>query len=480
MSKKSIIEGKAESKSISRQTKAKKASNALDTEESENTAPTNVNSYIKGGALFLMLTLGIFTAWGALAPLSSAIIAPGEVIVENYRRTIQHLEGGIIEQIFVRDGDQIQAGAPLVQLQATQWAADQEITRKRLLSTQAELERLFAEQRIIEAIDDKLPTQPLENALVFSKDLLQEAKDDPEIQQVIQQQQQLFRARQRSFIQQQQGLVTRIEQIQQQILGLEEQLIIMEEQIQVTQDEQRAFETLFDEGLGDGQRARDLRRTLLDQQSRAAGTRSEISRLKIQATETQLQLTSTRQGFLRELGEQHKEVQSNFFDLQERFSVTSDALKRSTIYAPDSGTIVDLQVYTLGSIAKPGETLMDIVPDNEAFLIEARVETNDINHIYLGQLADVRFSAFNQRLTKVIEAELVNISADRLTDERSGQNYYLVRLRITENGRSDMNEDMHLKPGMPAEVMIKREDRTLFAYLLKPITDVLARSLTEI
>lgn len=479
MSKKSIIEGKAENKSISRPT-ALSAPGALEA-QSEDSAPTNVNQYIKGGFLFLIFTLGIFMAWGALAPLSSAIIAPGEVIVENYRRTIQHLEGGIIEQIFVRDGDQVEAGAPLIQLQTTQWAADQEMTRKRLLSTQAELERLNAEQKIIEAIDDlNLPKQLGKDALVFSDNLLQQAKADPEIQQVIQQQQQLFRARQHAFIQQQQTLMTRIEQTRQQVQGLQEQLVIMEEQIQATEEEQQAFSTLFDEGLGDGQRARDLRRTLLDLQSRAAGNRSEIARLNIQATETQLQLTGNRQNLLRELGERHREVQSNFFDLQERFHVTSDVLRRSTIHAPDSGTIVDLQVYTLGSVARPGVTLMDIVPSNEAFLIEARVETNDINQLYLGQLADVRFSAFNQRLTKVIEAELVNISADRLTDERTGQNYYLVRLRVTDQGRADMNEDMHLKPGMPAEVMIKREDRTLFSYLFKPITDVLARSLTEI
>ena len=478
MNKKSIIERKAQSKGLS--TKGATYTREPLQAKNEHAAPTDFKSYIRGGSLFLVFTLGVFIVWGVLAPLGSAIIAQGEVIVENYRRTIQHLEGGIIEQIHVRDGDQVEAGDPLIQLQATQWAAEQEMTRKRLLSTQAEMERLYAEQTIIEAIDDlNLPNQLGKEALSFSDSLLQQASEDSETQPLIRQQQQLFRARLHAFIQQQQSLVTRMEQTRQQVQGLQEQLSIMEDQIKFTREEQRAFETLFDEGLADGQRARDLNRTLLDQQSRAAGTRSEIARLKIQITETQLQLTGNRQNYLKEVGERHKEVQSNFFDLQERYQVTSDALRRATIHAPDSGTIVDLQVYTLGSIARPGTTLMDIVPNNAAYLIEARVETKDINQLYLGQKADVRFSAFNQRLTKVIEAELVNISADSLTDERTGQNYYLVRLRVTEQGRTDMNHDMELKPGMPAEVMIKREDRTMFSYLLKPITDVLARSLTE-
>ncbi|MFK7160103.1 HlyD family type I secretion periplasmic adaptor subunit [Marinospirillum sp. MEB164] len=477
MSKNSVIEAKAENKKLS---PFAASSNSRAAASKEGDVPTRVDSYIKGGFLFLIFTLGIFTAWAALAPLSSAIIAHGEVVVENYRRTIQHLEGGIIERIYVRDGDRVEAGQPLLQLQTTQWDAEQEMTRKRLLTTQAEWERLQIEQEIIESLDDfNLPANLGQRELNLSAALLEEARLDEEVMQVVRQQRQLFRARLAAFAQQQQSLVSRIEQIQQQVLGLEEQQAILQEQIQATEEEQRAFATLFDEGLADGQRARDLRRTLLDLRNRAAGHRSEIARMNLQAIETQLQITANRQNYLKEVGERHRDVQSNYFDLQERMRVTSDALRRATLTAPDAGTVVDLQVHTLGSIARPGTTLLELVPDNEAFVVEARIETVDVNHLFIGQLADIRFSAFNQRLTKVIEAEVVNISADRLLDERSGMAYYLVRLRVTDQGRADMNRDMDLKPGMPAEVMIRRGERTMFSYLFKPLSDAFARALTE-
>ena len=478
MSKNSVIEAKAESKSLAPARPAAAPGSTGGQQQTE--VPVNTQAYVRGGLVFLLVTLGLFTLWAAFAPLSSAIVAQGEVVVENYRRNIQHLEGGIIEQIHVRDGDRVEAGDPLIQLQTTQWQAEREMTRKRLFSTLAEWQRLQQEETYIEALDDFNPPSEMRlPPLQFNESLLLQAQQDSDVDQVVNQQQRLYRARLTAFTQQQQSLAKRIEQITQQVQGLEEQREILNEQIQATEEEQLAFATLFDEGLADGQRARDLRRTLLDQRNQAAGNRSEIARLNLQATETRLQLTGNRQDFLKEIGERSKEAQANYFDLQERFQVASDALSRATITAPDAGIVVDLQVHTLGGIAAPGTTLMELVPEQEAFIVEARIEPQDVNHLFRGQLADIRFSAFNQRLTPIIEAEVANISADRLLDEQQGMHYYLVRLRLTDQGQADMTEAMQLKPGMPAEVMIRRGERTMFSYLLKPITDGLARSLTE-
>lgn len=478
MSKNSVIEAKAESKSLAQAEPTPAQGGMGGSQETE--VPVNTRSYIRGGLLFLLATLGIFSAWAALAPLSSAIVAQGEVVVENYRRTIQHLEGGIIEEIHVRNGDFVEKGDPLIQLQTTQWQAEREITRKRLFSTLAQLERLRREQAIIEQLNDlQLPESSRVPPLLYSEPLLLAMQQDEDVRQVANQQQQLFQARISAFVQQQQSLAKRIDQIRQQVSGMEDQLAITREQLAATEEEQQAFATLFEEGLADGQRARDLRRTLLNQRNEAAGLRSEIARLELQATETQLQLTANRQDFLKEIGERLKENQSEYFDLQERLLVANDAFNRATIKAPDAGIVIDMQVHTLGSVASPGTTLLELVPEKEAYIVEARVEPKDIDDLYRGQLADIRFSAFNQRLTPIIEAEVANISADRLKDEQQNTSYYLVRLQMTEKGRSDMTEDMRLKPGMPAEVMIKRGERTLFSYLLKPITDALARSLTE-
>ncbi len=438
----------------------------VDTSGAAEEVPTDDKKYIRGGLIFLLIAFGGFAAWAALAPLGSAIVSQGEVMVDSYRKSIQHYEGGIVENILVRNGDLVKKGEPLLQLETTQFNSERDGYVKRLLSSQAELERLRTEQTF-------------SNTLTYSQRLLDSAKEDDDIREVLKQQKQLHKARMSAFMQEQQALGSRIEQIEQQIVGMEAQHSILNQQIDSLQEEQDAFDTLFKEGLGDGQRARELNRQVLQNKNDRARLESEMARLKIQITETNLQQATRRQDFLKEVGERLKQLQAEYFDLQERFRVAEDRVERSTVRAPERGIVVGLQVHTLGSVISSGETILDLVPEKDKFVVESRVMIQDINDVYLGQKADIRFSAFNQRVTKVIEGEVVNISADRLTDERDGMPYYLTRMRVTEQGIVDMGDGMELKPGMPAEVMIKRGERTLFSYLLKPITDSFARSLKE-
>ena len=439
---------------------------AVEGESGDDVVPMDDKSYIRGGILFLIIAFGGFAFWAAFAPLGSAIVSQGEVMVDSYRKSIQHYEGGIVENILVRNGDLVKEGEPLLQLETTQFRSERDGLIKRILSTQAELERLQSEQAF-------------NTQFSFSQRLLDSAKDDSDIQDVLDQQAQLHKARMSAYMQEQQALGSRVEQIQQQIAGMERQVEILDQQIASLQDEQEAFDTLFKEGLGDGQRARELNRQVLQNKNDRARLESEMARLKIQVTEANLQQATRRQDFLKEVGEQLKQMQAQYFELQERFRVAEDRMNRSTVRAPERGIVVGLQVHTLGSVISSGQTILDLVPEKDQFVVEARIMTMDINDIYLGQLADIRFSAFNQRTTKVIEGEVVNISADRLMDESTGMPYYLVRLGVTDQGVSDMDESMKLKPGMPAEVMIKRGERTLFSYLLKPISDSFARSLKE-
>lgn len=473
MSDKNVIEGDSErltgseSKTLAKRqdTTPAEVSPQPVVEHSED-VPVNDKSYIRAGILFLLITLGGFSAWAALAPLSSALISAGEVVVDSYRKSIQHYEGGIVKNIYVRNGDLVSAGDPLIQLDTTQSESEREATRKRLLSTQAELERLRAEQGF-------------SDSLTFGQNLKEEASKDNDIANVLQQQDQLHKASVSAFMQEQKALESRVKQINQQVAGLEQQRPILKEQIRSLETEEKAFATLFEEGLGDGQRARELNRQVLQKKNELARNESEIARLQIQATETDLQQAQRKQDYLKQVGERLKQVQGDYFDLQERLRIAEDRLNRATIRAPERGIVVDLQVHTIGSVAPSGQTLLDLVPEKDKFVIEARVMPQDINDLYNGQLADIRFSAFNQRVTKVIEGEVVLVSADRLLNERDGTPYYLARIRVTDQGYADMNEDMELKPGMPAEVMIRRGERTMFSYLLKPIADGFARSLKE-
>lgn len=428
--------------------------------------PVDDQRYSRMGLIFLLVTLGTFSLWAGFAPLSSALVTSGEVVVDSYRKSIQHYEGGIVKNIYVRNGDLVAAGDPLIQLDTTQVESEYDATRTRLFSTMAELERLRAEQG-------------LQKQLQFSERLQAEADQDTDIAGVLSQQKQLHTASVGAFMQEQNALDSRLDQIEEQIAGLERQQPILNAQIESLRTEKQAFATLFAEGLGDNQRARELDRQVLQKQNELASNESEVARLRIQLSETEQQKAQRRQDYLKATGEQLKRVQGEYFDLKEKLNIAEDRLSRSTIRAPEPGVVVDMQVHTIGSVAPSGKTLLDLVPEKDKYVVEARVMTRDINDLYKGQLADIRFSAFNQRTTKVIEGEVVHVSADRLLNEKDGSPYYLARVKVTEQGLQDMTEEMALRPGMPAEVMIRRGERTLFSYLLKPIADGFARGLKE-
>ncbi len=427
--------------------------------------PVDDDRYIRFGGIFLAATLGVFSLWAGFAPLGSAVVGAGEVVVTSYRKSIQHFEGGVIQQIHVRNGDLVAAGDPMIQLDTTQAGAQKSSNTKRLYTAQAELERLIAEQGF-------------QTDLTFSDELKEKAASDSDIQEALAQHQQQFEARMKAYRQERDALRSRIKQIRQQISGLTEQKSITAEQIASLKEEQEAHATLFDEGLGDGLRARELNRLVLTNQNQVASTESEIARLKIQITETELQIATREQDFLKDVGERIKQAQDNYYAFKEGLQIATDRVERATIRAPEAGIVVDMKIHTVGSVAPAGQTLLDLVPEHDSYVVETKLMPQDINEVYPGQLADIRFSAFSAKTTKIIQGEVINISADRLINQQDGSPYYLARIRVTDEGSADLSPNK-LKPGMPAEVMIVREERTLFSYLLKPLSDSFARSLKE-
>ncbi len=428
--------------------------------------PVDASRDIRFGLFFLIVAFGGFSLWAGFAPISSALITSGEVVVNTYRKSIQHYEGGIIEDIYVRNGDKVAAGDPLVRIDAMQAHAKRTSNEKRLLTTQAELERLLAEQKF----SDKL---------VFSDNLTLAAEQDPDVRAALLQQRELHSARRKTFIQEQEALKSRTEQIREEISGLRKQKDILAAQAESFQSERRAYTNLFKKGLGDDPRARELDRAALSTENEITRINSEISRLNIQITETELQVATKRQDYLKDVSETIRKIQDNYYDFQEIQQLTNDRIHRSMVRAPEAGVVVNMQIHTIGSVVGSGQTLLDLVPEHDDFVIEAKLMIQDINDVYEGQKVDIRFSAFDTRFTKVIEGEVVTLSADRLINERDQQPYYLVRIKVTEEGERNMTDSMKLKPGMPAEVMIRREDRTLYSYLIKPISDSFARGLKE-
>ncbi|MFQ3787928.1 HlyD family type I secretion periplasmic adaptor subunit [Halomonas sp. A29] len=426
--------------------------------------PLDERRYHRLGLLVLLLGLGGFAGWAFTAELSVSVVAPGHVAAETFRRTVQHLEGGMVREILVEDGDAVMAGQPLIVIDDTQARSQLQIMRSQYLIQRATELRLLAEQRGSEI-------------LVFPEELT--ASDLPRVQEVLALQQALFVARRQSHRSTLEALDEQLVQLRRQLEGLEETVRLGERHLASFRAEENDLRGLFARGLVNNLRLREVERDLLQLESEVAGRRAEIGRLGSQLSENRMQREIRMQEFHKEVGEQLRDVQARVAEAEERIVSLSDQVLRTIIMAPVDGTVVERRVHSVGDVVRPGDSLLDLVPAGDGFLIEARVPGRDVDRLYPGQAAEIRFSAFNQRLTHSILAEIVYISADSQLDEATGARFYRVRLRVSDSGRQAMDGHMQLLAGMPAEVMIRTGERTFASYLLKPLTDMFARAVRE-
>ncbi|WP_447529268.1 HlyD family type I secretion periplasmic adaptor subunit [Vreelandella sp. TE19] len=432
--------------------------------EAEEALPTSDKGYRKLGYAILGLALGGFVLWSVTASLAVAVVAPGNVSMESFKRTVQHLEGGIVRELLVNDGDHVEAGQPLVVLSDTQVRSQLEIAQSQYYINRAMEARLLAEQQ-----GDDILEMPEELSNI----------DIERVQRVTAVQQGLFQARRQSFNSSMEAMDEQIVQMQEQIEGLESRTRVNNQRISSLRSEAQDFRSLYREGLGDNQRLRELERLILQYEGDNAEFQANIAQLRSQISENRLQKETTRQEFQAEIGEQLRTAQSQIAEAEEQITSLRDQVNRTVVSAPVSGTVVGQQVHTIGAVIRPGDTIMDVVPSNDGFVVEARVPTREIDSLFIGQFAEIRFSAFNQRLTSQIDGEIIHISADSFEDEATGQRYYKTRIKVTDEGQEDMTEQMQLLSGMPAEVMIRTGERTFASYIGKPVTDMLARAIRE-
>ncbi|WP_447553449.1 HlyD family type I secretion periplasmic adaptor subunit [Vreelandella sp. EE22] len=432
--------------------------------EATEQLPTSDKGYRKLGYAILVIALGGFILWSVTASLAIAVVAPGNVSIESFKRTVQHLEGGIVRELLVEDGDRVEAGDTLLVLSDTQSRSQLEIARSQYLINRAMEARLLAEQEGAETLE--IP-EDIKNV------------DSPRVQQVVAVQQSLFTARRQSLNSTLESLDEQIIQMQEQIEGLEQRIGVNTRRISSLRSEADDFRSLYREGLGDNQRMRELERQILQYEGDNAEFRANTAQLRSQISENRMQREIQQQEFQKEVGEQLREAQAQIAQAEEQIVSLTDQVQRTVVTAPVSGTVVGRQVHTIGAVIRPGDTIMDVVPSNDGFVVEARIPTRDIDNIFIGQFAEIRFSAFNQRLTDVIDGEVIYVSADSFEDEATGQRYYRARVRVTEAGSEQMNDRMQLLSGMPAEVMLRTGERTFASYIAKPVTDMLARALQE-
>ena len=414
------------------------------------------------GYCILLATFGLFGGWATLAPLDGAVLAPGVVTVKSYRKTVQHLEGGIVQALNIRDGDQVKAGDILLQLDDTQLRAEFEMVRSQLIALLAQESRLQVEQQ---DHSDSLPVPDF-------------APDDPRMLEAMANENRIFQARRNSRFGEVSILEKTIVQLEAQIEGLNAMVASKQELARSYADEIGDLRTLLTEGFIDIQRLRDQERSLTRLRSEIAEHQSVIAQTRLRISETGLQILQLNKTFASEVASQLGEVHTRILDLRERLAAIQNRLDKTLIRAPESGMVIGLTVHTVGGVIGAGTPLLDIVPVGTDLVVEAQISPADIDRLALGRRADIRFSAFKSHTTPVIEGQLTQISADRLVDKESGASYYLGRLELTEHGRTALGS-LKLIPGMPAEVLINTGERTLLNYLMQPASDALARSLIE-
>ncbi|AZC31702.1 Type I secretion membrane fusion protein, HlyD family [Pseudomonas chlororaphis subsp. piscium] len=430
--------------------------------ESFSDLPVSDRKVHRLGIGIVGLTFGLFGTWAALAPLDGAAYAPGVVTVQTYRKTVQHLEGGIVKSVLAHDGDIVKRDDPLIILEDAQLRSEYEATQSLLIAARAMESRLIAERDGSPAID----FGPMSDPVSVRGEEARQGET------------QVFNARRGSRLGQIAVLRERIGQLHQQIKGLESMIAVKVRLEQSYSGEIGELSELLKQGFVDKQRLLEQDRKLGMLRSEVADHRSAIDKTRLQINETQLQILQVDKDFNSDVAKQLAEVQTKIYDLQEKNSALEDRLSRIVIRAPDAGMVIGMTVHTIGGVVRSATPLLDIVPSVSELVIEAQVAPVDIDRIGIGKRADIRFGAFKSSTTPVIEGEVSSVSADRLTNEKTGTAYYLARVRVTENGARTLGE-RKLLPGMPADVLIITGQRTLLQYLMQPARDVMSQSMIE-
>jgi epimerase transport system membrane fusion protein len=418
------------------------------------------------GAVIVLLTFVVFGFWAFLAPIDGAALAPSVVVVQSHSKTIQHLEGGIVKRLAVREGDSVRRGDVLLELDNTQSAGELGIVEGQSITLHAEEARLLAERDGLASV-----TYPDDWSSI----------DDERVIEAMQGQNQIFLARQNAQLGQKTVLKQRVDQLRSQSEGLEQLKNSKQELVESYEEEIADLKDLLKDGFADKKRLREFERNLAQTNGDIADIISRIAGIKIKIGETQLEILQVDMEFQEEVADRLGKVQSDLFELAERSRVLTDRVRRVSIVAPVDGMVVGLSVHTEGGVISPGSALMEIIPLGESLMIEAQVQPIDIDRVKTGMVAEVRFSAFSSNTLPVLEGKVLTLSADRLVDEQTGMPYFLARITLTPESMRDLEklDDVVLLPGMPAEVLIKTGDRTLFQYLTKPFRNMFARSFIE-
>ena len=416
-----------------------------------------------GGLALLILGFG---GWASFSEISGAVIAPGQIEVDQNRQVVQHPDGGVVAQILAQEGDSVRQGQLLIQLDATRLGSELAIIEGQLFELMARRGRLEAER------DDK--PEPVYDAL-----LRDSAANNQDAAVLMAGQSQLLAARRASRAQEVAQLAKRRSQIDTQITGISAQSQALGQQLELIEQELKDQQTLLDRGLAQAGRVLALRR----EQARLSGQLGELTAQRAlaqeRATEIDLEVIKLRTQQREEAITRLRDLQFRELELAEQRRALLDQRDRLAIRAPVSGIIYGLQVTTPRSVIRAAEPVMFIIPQDRPLVIAARVDPIHIDKITLGQPVNLRFSALDQRTTPELTGEVAKVSPDAFVDQARGLSYYRVEITLPEAEQAKLPENIRLLPGMPVEAFIRTGDRTPLAYLTKPLTDYFSKAFRD-
>jgi len=419
------------------------------------------SKYSRIGWFVIVVILGGFVVWGTHAPIDGAAVAQGVVVVQSDRKPVQHLEGGIVERVWVRDGDRVTQGEVLVQLQASDLQAAQESLSAQELALLARLNRVEAEVAQRGEVDF--------DPMLAQSDLGRSARSDQA--SVFKAQREELLASLRLIDQQQAQAEARLE-------GLALDISSRESVLTSFNNELERARRLVSGGFQDQATVQELERAVLSASNQLSSVQNERDVLRLRLRELEAQRAQYTQSYISTADRDRAQTRLQLNDVRTRLGAINAQLARTQIVAPQDGIILGNQVRGAGSVIRPGEVLMEIVPVGDQLRVEAEVMVQDIDRVGFNQLADLRFSAFNSSTTPVIQGNVIDVSADRMVNSNTGMPYYKALIQVAPE-EMELLEGQTLIPGMPVDVMIQTGQRTLWQYLMKPVTDAAARSLRE-
>jgi HlyD family secretion protein len=421
--------------------------------------------FIRFGLFSVFLLVGGLGTWSATARLAGAVVANGQLRVTAQQQVVQHLDGGVVGEILVAEGDRVEGGETLIRLDGTSMRAELAALEGQLYELMARRGRLMAEQAELDKI-------------TFDKELVAAAEADPDVAILVDGQRALFEARRQTLTREISVMDERKAQIREQIEGAEAEIAALKRQSELIEEELVGMRKLFDGGLARKDRINSLEREAARLQGQSGQMTAQTAQLKGRISELEIEqlrmMDSRREEAIAEL----REIGFRELDLKQKRIQLREQLSRLDITAPRAGIVYDLRVHAIRSVIRPADAVMFIVPTDTGMVIEARVEPIDVDQVFIGQEAALRFSAFNSRTTPELVGKVTRISADAFTDENTGVQYYKVDVEL-KPGELDKLEGLELVAGMPVETHIQTGERTPLNYMVKPLTDYLSRAMKE-